>query len=168
MKKIFFIMFFINFVFANELDFDILSSNFTQSVTSDKKTITYNGNFTITKNKAFWHYSTPTKKDIYITDGKVIIIEPELEQVIYTNLKDTPDLHSILGRAKFINNHYETNYDGIKYYIFTKNNMPYQIQYNDKIDNKVVLTFLNPKKDSSVQQSKFIPKIPKNYDIITQ
>lgn len=155
-------------LYANELEFNTLKSNFIQSVTSEKKTINYEGNFIITKNRAYWHYKKPTKKDIFIINNKVTIIEPDLEQAIYTNLKNTPNLNEILGRAKEVNNHFETIYDGIKYFIFLKNSLPYQIQYNDKIDNKVVLTFINPIKNSQVNQEFLTPKIPKNYDIITQ
>ncbi len=42
------------------------------------------------------------------------------------------------------------------------------INYTDKLDNKIVLNFSNVDKNGKIPNETFIPKIPQNFDIITQ
>jgi outer-membrane lipoprotein carrier protein len=157
------------FVFAGGIEFDTLSANFSQTVQSDDAKISYGGDFSATKENAVWHYKTPTIKNIFFSFTKVVVIEPELEQAIITNIKETPNLTAILANAKPNKNGvYEASFDDVKYLIELKGDLPSKISYTDKMDNKVVINLSNVRKNAPVNEAIFKPAIPKNYDIITQ
>ncbi len=157
------------FVFAGGIEFDTLSANFSQTVQSDDAKISYGGDFSATKENAVWHYKTPTIKNIFFSFTKVVVIEPELEQAIITNIKETPNLTAILANAKPNKNGvYEASFDDVKYLIEMKEGLPSKISYTDKMDNKVVINLSNVRKNAPVNEAIFKPAIPKNYDIITQ
>lgn len=168
MKKILFLSIFFVLNFANDLDFISLKSDFIQTVISGDAKIIYKGNFSANnENKAVWRYLEPVNKTIYFAYDKVIIIEPDLEQVIVSNLKDSPDLTRILKSAKKISNDkYEAMYENVKYKIDFKNSLPNTILYKDKLDNFVEIKLTNTKKDIDIDKNDFIPNIPANYDII--
>ena len=157
------------FAFASEIEFDTLSANFSQTVQSDDAKISYGGDFSATKEHAVWHYKTPTIKNIFFSFTKVVVIEPELEQAIITNIKETPNLTAILANAKPNKKGvYEASFDDVKYLIELKGDLPSKISYTDKMDNKVVINLSNVRKNAPVNEAIFKPVIPKNYDIITQ
>ena len=157
------------FVFAGGIEFNTLSANFSQTVQSDDAKISYGGDFSATKEHAVWHYKTPTIKNIFFSFTKVVVIEPELEQAIITNIKETPNLTAILANAKPNKNGvYEASFDDVKYLIEMKGDLPSKISYTDKMDNKVVINLSNVRKNAPVNEAIFKPAIPKNYDIITQ
>nr|WP_314883627.1 LolA-like outer membrane lipoprotein chaperone [uncultured Campylobacter sp.] len=157
------------FVFAGGIEFNTLSANFSQTVQSDDAKISYGGDFSATKEHAVWHYKTPTIKNIFFSFTKVVVIEPELEQAIITNIKETPNLTAILANAKPNKNGvYEASFDDVKYLIELKGDLPSKISYTDKMDNKVVINLSNVRKNAPVNEAIFKPAIPKNYDIITQ
>ena len=70
-------------LFAKIEHFKTIQSDFTQKVTNDQnKTIIYQGTFFATNDKkALWIYEKPVAKKIYFNNTRVLIIEPELEQV---------------------------------------------------------------------------------------
>ena len=157
------------FASASGIEFNTLSANFSQTVQSDDAKISYGGDFSATKEHAVWHYKTPTIKNIFFSFTKVVVIEPELEQAIITNIKETPNLTAILANAKPNKNGvYEASFDDVKYLIEMKGDLPSKISYTDKMDNKVVINLSNVRKNAPVNEAIFKPIIPKNYDIITQ
>ncbi|NLY04074.1 MAG: outer membrane lipoprotein chaperone LolA [Campylobacter sp.] len=159
----------LNFAFANPLEFKTLSSDFTQSVKSDGSEIKYSGNFIATNTHALWQYKSPSIKDIYFSFERVVIIEPELEQVILTNLKDVPNLTKVMQSAvKDSEDKYSAEFDGVLYHLEFKDTLIETIKYKDKLDNEVVIKFSNVQKDRSVDNQIFLPEIPANFDIITQ
>lgn len=153
---------------AGPLDFETLSADFTQSVQSGEAMIKYTGNFKTTKNHAFWHYQSPNLKDIYFSLDRIVIIEPELEQAIMTKIQEAPNVAEILKNAKLKNGSYKAEFDGIEYFIKFDNDKLKSINYTDKLDNKIVLNFSNVDKNGKITNETFIPKIPQNFDIITQ
>lgn len=154
---------------ANELDFNTLSSDFTQTVSSKTKKITYSGYFALHKDLgAFWHYKTPATKLIYFNYRRVTILEPELEQAILTDLKDSPNLTSILSQAKMTSKDtYKALYDNTTYTIKVKNGLPTSIDYTDKLDNKVSIKLSKTRKNEPINQGLLEPNIPENYDILS-
>lgn len=173
MKKLTFLialaLFLPKFILANELEFNTLQSDFTQTVTSDGSKIEYTGNFMTTHNNAFWHYETPTIKNVYFNYERVIIIEPDLEQVIFTNLKNVPNLIDVIKNAdKVSENTYKAKIDNIDYALTFKNGMMDKITYKDKLDNDVVIKFNNVKKDEFIDDGLLQPIFPKEYDVIMQ
>jgi len=155
--------------FAGDLDYKSLSSDFKQSVASEGKAIMYTGNFVAQAKNAYWHYQKPNVKNIYFYGDEVVIIEPDLEQAIYTKLKDIPDLAGILRSAtKKSENRYEANFDGILYKVTMRDGKPAIVEYTDKLDNVVRIELSNVKINENIADSEiFKPRIPKGYDIVT-
>lgn len=169
MKKILLTLaIFSNLILANELNFDTLQSDFTQTVTSKNQSINYSGHFTAKQNLgAFWHYKEPIEKFIYFNRNSVSIIEPDLEQVTITSLKDSPNINEILSKAKKISKkEFETNFNDIIYKIYVKDNLPVKISYIDNLDNKVEIKLSKTYKDEPINIGLLSPKIPENYDIL--
>lgn len=167
MKVFVLLLFFAVQVFAFNADYTSFSSDFTQSVKSINSSINYKGKFIITKNEAFWDYQSPNKKQIFINASEVIVLEPDLEQATFTTLKDIPNLSQIFKKAKQISSSsYEARYQQITYHIGIENDEVKSIAYKDELDNEVLITLHNQKRDILVNKSLFKPKIPAHYDIL--
>ncbi|NLK66847.1 MAG: outer membrane lipoprotein chaperone LolA [Campylobacteraceae bacterium] len=157
------------FVFANELEFKTLKSNFVQTVTSDGSKIEYSGNFMTTHNNAFWHYKSPTVKNIYFNYERVAIIEPDLEQVIYTSLTNVPNLIDVIKSAtKVSKDTYQAELDTITYTLTLKDGLMSEISYKDRLDNDVVIKFSDVRKNEYIDDSLLLPVYPKEYDVVVQ
>ncbi|MFX3626576.1 LolA-like outer membrane lipoprotein chaperone [Campylobacter sp. LH-2024] len=168
MKKIF-IFFLITVVkiWAIELDFNTYSSNFTQLVKSKNSTLRYSGYFIISKDKAFWEYTTPNKKEIYIDKNRVVIIEHDLEQAIFSKLENIPNLKQIFKNAKPISeNKLLAKYEKVNYTIILDQEKIQSISYKDEFENDVTITLSNQIKNPKINPKIFEFKIPKNYDIV--
>lgn len=169
MKKLIVLLSICLFCIANSLEFNTLSSDFNQTVISGNQKITYSGYFIADKQiGAFWDYKTPINKFIYFNYKKVIIIEPQLEQAIITNLKDSPNLAKILSQATQISNDtFKAKFDDITYNIKTQNGLVKTITYTDKLDNEIIIELSNTKKDEPINKALLEPIIPNNYDILS-
>lgn len=156
--------------FGNNLEFNTLSADFSQTVSSKNKTITYTGSFTAnSKYGAFWHYKKPVEKFIYFNIGRITIIEPSLEQAIITDIKDTPDIRAILSNAKETNkDRFECDLDGTHYILRVRGGVPVQINYTDKLSNNVTILLKNAKKNQPIDEHLLEPKIPSNYDVLSE
>lgn len=170
MKKLFLLVFIAVCGLANNLEFETLSSDFTQSVSSKDKTITYSGSFVAnSKFGAFWHYKKPVEKFIYFNIGRITIIEPSLEQAILTDIKETPDLRAILKNAKETNkDRFECDLDDTHYVLRVRGGVPVQINYTDKLGNNVTILLKNTHKNEPINEGLLEPKIPANYDILSE
>ncbi len=156
---------------AGAFDFDTISSDFNQTITNEENSkIVYKGSFyATTKAKALWIYKSPIDKKIYFSQNQVVIVEPELEQVIITNLQNTPNLTEILKSAKKVNvNTYETTYEDIKYIIHVKDNKIKRISYSDRLENRVTIELFNQTINIFLDDSLFKATIPNGFDILTQ
>ncbi|TKX31162.1 LolA-like outer membrane lipoprotein chaperone [Campylobacter aviculae] len=168
MKKIF-IFFLITMVklWAIDLDFNTYSSNFTQLIKSKNSTLLYSGHFIISKDKAFWEYDTPNKKEIYINKNQVVIIEHDLEQAIFSKLDNIPNLNQIFKNAKLISkDKLLAKYKNINYTITLNQEKIQTIAYKDEFENDVTITLSNEIKNPKIDSKVFEFKIPKNYDIV--
>ena len=170
MMRILVLMIISCFVWANSLEFDTLTSEFSQSVRSKNKTITYTGKLVAnSKYGAFWHYKKPVEKLIYFNIGRITIIEPSLEQAIITDIKDTPDLRQILKNATKTNkDRFECDIDGVHYTLRVRSGVPAQINYTDKLGNNVTILLKNAKKNQPIDEKLLEPQIPANYDILSE
>ncbi len=171
MRYLLFLTVIINSLFANPLEFKTFSSDFTQKITNENNsTIDYKGTFYATSDsKALWIYKFPVKKSIYFKKERVLIIEPELEQVIITTLKKSPNLAEIIKEAKKIKeNEFEATFNDTIYHITVKNDQIVNIKYTDKLGNRVKISLSNQKKDAPLRETLFKPVIPKDYDIISE
>ena len=157
---------------ANSLNIQTLESNFRQSITNDQNAkIVYTGKMyaTQTKNQALWEYNSPIIKQIYYKSGKLVIIEPELEQVIFAKLNKIPNVLKLLESAKKISeNSLQTKFNGLTYNITTAGNSIDKISYTDEMENKVVISFTNKVVNQVIDSSRFAYTIPADYDILEQ
>jgi len=158
---------------ANSLDITSLETDFTQTIVNDQNAkITYTGKMyaTSAKNQALWEYNSPIVKKIYYKGGKeLVIIEPELEQVIYAKLNKVPNILKLLQSAKKISaNKLQTRFNGLTYNIETNGNKIEKISYTDEMQNSVVISFANEKVNGVIRGSRFAYTIPADYDILEQ
>ncbi len=171
MKFFLLISIFLLNTYAGVLDFRTISCDFVQTITNDENsTITYTGNFLATnQKKALWVYKTPVNKKVYFNGKKVAIFEPELEQVIITTLKNSPNITQIIKKAvKKSGNRYETTFDDTKYFINIKDGEISSINYKDKLNNRVKIALKNVERNIILDDTIFRLKIPKDFDIVTQ
>lgn len=159
-------------LWAGKLEsFKTIQSDFTQSVTNDhNKTIAYQGKLYATKEKkALWIYETPVAKQIYFNHTSVVIIEPELEQVIMTTLENTPNIAQLMQEAKEIApNTYAAIFMDTTYTIYASNHHIEKVTYKDKLDNRVEILFSNQSLNLFLDDVLFKADIPIGYDIIRQ
>ncbi|TXE89036.1 outer membrane lipoprotein chaperone LolA [Campylobacter volucris] len=152
---------------AFDINFENFSSDFVQKVYSNKSSLEYKGNFIITQNKAFWNYIYPISKQIYINKHEITIIEPQLEQVIFTKIQNLPNLQKIFKQAKKISQDiYEATYENTQYKIKLKNDTLMDISYKDELQNTIIIEFFNQKFNQNINENIFIPNIPNHYDIV--
>ena len=158
-------------LFAKIDHFKTIQSDFTQKVTNDQnKTIVYEGTFYATDdNKALWIYEKPVSKKIYFNNTRVLIIEPELEQVIISTLENTPNLAQLLQDAKEISpNKYITKYQETTYTILAQKGSIEKIIYHDKLDNAVEILFSNQSTNLFLDDELFRAEIPRGYDVVRE
>lgn len=155
--------------FANTLTIEPFEAEFIQTVTNTSgKSIKYKGKIYLDNNdNILWKYLTPTTKNIYINKNNLVIEEPELEQAIITNIQDMLNLNQLLEKAIHIeNNIYEAIAYDTKYKIMLNGKNIRQIQYNDPLDNTIVINFFSLKNKDSFQAGLFNFVAKDYYDII--
>ena len=154
---------------SNLKDVNSYQASFIQSiVNSSGKEILYNGSIYIKEpSDVLWKYNDPIEKNVYILSNQVIIIEPDLEQVIISTLKEEINILDLLKNpTKISQNKYEAIIYDKKYILTIINDQLTQIDYKDEIDNIVTIYFKNIKQNQPISSSIFKFKIPREYDII--
>lgn len=173
MRKILF-LFLVALVGINAQDINIpisFKANFIQQIKNPKgKVIKYRGKIYYNyPDTTKWLYNSPTKKEVCSSDGKIIVIDHDLEQATYYKINRGINLAKVLSKAKHHKgNLYVTRYKG-KYYtiVLNKRGQINQIAYKDNLDNTVNLMFTAIKyKDKALPTSKFICAKPVGYDSI--
>ncbi|MDD2357011.1 MAG: LolA-like outer membrane lipoprotein chaperone [Thiovulaceae bacterium] len=157
------------FGFAENLN--TFSAHFVQTVVDDKKTtIKYNGDIKAKRpNMAMWNYTNPVKKEIYINSSDLVIIEPEIEQVILKKVGNTIAFFEMLKNAKKVNNElYKATYEKLKIDIHVKANKIDSITYLDELENRVTIQFTNQVENQKMDDKVFSAKIPADFDIVHQ
>jgi len=157
------------FGFAENLN--TFSAHFVQTVIDDKNTvIKYSGDIKAKRpDMAMWNYTAPVKKAIYIRNEDLVIIEPEIEQVILKKVGNTIAFFEMLKNAKKVNDTlYKATYEKLKISIHVKANKIDSITYLDELENKVSIQFSNQTENANIDDKLFKAKIPVDYDVITQ
>jgi len=157
--------------FGSFIQLSSFEADFKQTVTDDtSKKLTYSGHIQAKSPRyALWQYLQPINKNIYVLSDKIIIIEPEIEQVIIKKLSLNFDFFTMINSARKISkDKYTTNIDGIKYTIDVINNIVISISYKDNFDNKVEILFSKQVQNKTISKNIFTPLIPKGYDIIDE
>ncbi|MCK5294118.1 MAG: outer-membrane lipoprotein carrier protein LolA [Arcobacteraceae bacterium] len=150
-------------------EFTTYKSNFTQTVTnSSNNKIEYKGEIYITEDSnILWKYLSPVKKNVYIDGTKVMIVEPELEQVILSTMEKELNLFNIINNSQKVSKDlYKNDVNNILYTIKLKNNLLFSINYMDEIENKIEILFINSEKNIRLSKNIFQYTIPNEYDII--
>jgi len=145
------------------------SAPFEQRIVDDQnKTITYHGHVWAKRpDKALWKYTDPIEKNVYVHGKRVIVVEPDLEQVIIKKINNDIDLFTLIASAKPIGNEtYEANYSDQLFTIRLKQGIIEQIRYLDPFENRVILTFTDQEQNKEIDDDKFFAHIPNTYDII--
>lgn len=164
----YFLLFYIFLLNIFAIDLKTFQSDFTQTISSDEQNITYQGQIFIKdENNLKWIYEKPIFKEVFFTNNQIISVEPELEQVIITSLKKSPNLAKILKNAKKINTKtYQATHENIIYTLKYEKNLPKSISYKDNFDNDIIITFQNQIINAKFDNFLFKPHIPPGFDII--
>ncbi len=152
------------------IDISSIKANFIQTITNDQNsTIKYSGKFFAREdNKALWIYEKPISKKLYFIDGKVVIIEPDLEQAIFSTFKKAPKILEILKSSKETNGKLLAKCCDTTYQITIKDNKIINIKYKDKVGNRVSIKFQNEETDIILDDTIFKYQIPADFDIIRE
>ncbi len=147
-------------------------ADFTQKIDDkEKKVVTYTGKIFADKklNKAKWSYIKPIKKDVYIQQKLVTIVEPELEQVIIRKITSDFDIFTLLKNAKKVGkNLYTTKYKKYTFKLYSNGKTIEKLVYKDDFENLVTITFSNQKYNEKIDPSTFAMDVPKYYDLIME
>ncbi len=157
------------FCFASLDKIDSFEADFVQNITDDKnKVLTYKGHILASKPQlALWSYSDPVKKDVYINNRTVTIVEPEIEQVIIKKIESNFDFFKLVQNAKLIQkNNYIAEYKGTIFKIITKNNTIKSILYLDEFENSVEIIFSKQIENKLINIELFQANYPLEFDII--
>ncbi len=148
------------------------ASDFRQTIINNENSrIVYTGKLYAKKekNQALWIYTSPIDKKIYYSSGKVVIIEPELEQAIFAKLDKVPNILTLLKKAKKIGKDtYITTFNNTRYTITMKNGTLHKITYTDELQNRITILFEKQKNNISIPDTRFAYRIPADYDILEQ
>ncbi len=163
--------FFLSFSLLFGFEYNSIKSNFTQTITSPEgQKLTYTGNFYAKKpHYALWNYKQPVEKRVYFKNKSIMIVEPELEQVIISSLPQAPNISKLLKSAKKVkDNLYKAKYQDTAYNVWIVKNTPTKLSYKDKLDNHIIINFSNTVLNKELKNSIFEFNIPKDYDILKQ
>lgn len=156
-------------IFASLDNITSFEADFLQSITDEKdKTLNYSGHVIASKpQNARWSYEKPVKKDVFISNFEVTIVEPEIEQVIIKKLESNFDFFKIISNAKKVKeNRYMANYRDSEFTIIKNNNLIESISYLDKFENRVKIVFKNQRQNQNIDETVFRPIFPLEFDII--
>jgi outer membrane lipoprotein carrier protein len=148
-----------------------IEADFSQTIVDDhNKTLVYKGHLFASKPQyALWQYTQPVKKEIYLYNDRVTIIEPELEQAIIKHLQNQLNFFTLIKQAKQIDkHHYVTFMKDKKIFITLNKDKIESIHYKDEFENDVTLIFTNEIINKAIPQNIFEAKIPIDFDIITE
>ncbi|MDF1876886.1 outer-membrane lipoprotein carrier protein LolA [Sulfurimonas sp. SAG-AH-194-L11] len=169
MKYIFFSALLFTLSFGDIFSMNSFEADFTQVVTNEKgNRLKYTGHIKAMKPQyALWEYRKPSTKFIYVNKNRVMIIEPDLEQVIVKELHNSIDFFKIIKNATKIDKYtYTTNLQSVQYTIHISDSQLKSIEYKDQLDNSVSIDFTNHIINKNMDAKEFTLTIPLNYDVI--
>ena len=171
MQYIFLLLFSFTLSYSDILSINSFEADFNQTITDEKgKVLQYQGHVSSMKPKfALWSYLSPIKKDIYIQQRVVTIVEPEIEQVIIKHISSDYDFFTIIQNAKKIEkNKYLALFQEHEYTIELLNSKIHSISYKDEFDNETLILFSKQQQNEKIAKEVFIPKYSLEYDIIQE
>jgi outer membrane lipoprotein carrier protein len=170
MKLLISTFFFATALFANNLkNIHSFEATFKQSIINNSnKEIIYTGTIHIKKpSRIVWRYNEPIEKLVYIVNNNVTIIEPELEQAIFSKLDKDLNILELLDNAKKLSpSEYISTFNNTQYKLIIIDDTLQSISYKDTIDNNVLISFSKITQNQSISDEIFKFTIPNDYDII--
>jgi len=157
------------YFYANIFDVNTYQAKFKQTVTNNsQQEILYKGELYLKSNgNVLWKYQDPLIKNVYISNSKVIIDEPELEQAIISDINDDINLLNILKESMKIDKSTYTNtINEVKYTIKVQGNDLKAIFYTDEIGNNIKIVFTQAIVNENIADETFTFIAPVHYDII--
>lgn len=157
--------------FSNPLQLQSFEADFTQTITDEKgKILSYSGDIKALKPQyALWTYSAPVEKRVYVDSGRVVMVEPEIEQVIIRKIRGDLDFFTLLKNAKKIDEKtYITRYEESDIFIKVDESKIVSLSYKDKFDNDVKIVFSKQLQNSKLSPALFQAVYPLEYDIIKE
>ena len=116
---------------------------------------------------ATWNYIKPVKKDVYINNFHVTVVEPEIEQVIIRRIESNFDFFMMVKNAvKTAEDTYLATYKDSEFIIKTQNGLINSIEYKDEFENDVRISFSNQKQNIEIDKEVFFAKYPLDFDVI--
>ena len=146
-----------------------ISADFTQEIKSSEGegAIKYSGSLVArADSKAHWRYESPMKKEIFVDKKRVMIYEPEFEQVIVSDKVDLDFVKILNSMRKRGDSQWESVVNNQKFVITTNGGKPHKIAYKDELDNAVVITLSRVVLNQSVEIP--TPKFPISFEVIYQ
>jgi outer membrane lipoprotein carrier protein len=171
MKYLLIFTLFFTSLFAFGESIQSFEADFTQTVTDEEnKVLKYKGTMHSKRpSLVLWNYTSPINKKIYVDKKRAVIVEAELEQAIIKHLRGEIDFFEILAKAKATDkSHYIAYYKDLEFTIEEENGVIISLAYTDQLENKVLISFTNQKQNRPIEDTFFIPKIPKDFDIIRE
>lgn len=171
MKFLFFFFSLYASLFADLESLNSFEADFTQTITDDKGvTLSYSGSVKALKpRQALWVYTKPVEKTVYIKNAQVIVVEPEIEQVLVRDIEGDFDFFSVLESAKKISDSsYIAHFEEQKINIKVQNKLVVSLSYKDKFENSVKIVFKNQRQNIALSSTLFDASYPSEYDIIKE
>lgn len=148
-----------------------ISADFTQEIKSDENegAIKYSGSLVArADSKAYWRYESPMKKEIFVDKKRIMIYEPEFEQVIVSDKVDLDFVAILNAVQKKGDSQWESVVNNQKFIITMQGDKPHKISYKDELDNEVVITLKRVVLNQKFSDEVFVFRMPSSVEVIYQ
>lgn len=148
-----------------------ISADFTQEIKSDENegAIKYSGSLVArADSKAYWRYESPMKKEIFVDKKRIMIYEPEFEQVIVSDKVDLDFVAILNAVQKKGDSQWESVVNNQKFIITMQGDKPHKISYKDELDNEVVITLKRVVLNQKFGDEVFVFRMPSSAEVIYQ
>jgi len=171
MKPLLILSIFISSLFAFGENLQSFEAHFVQTITDETgKVLTYKGKMqTKRPNFVLWDYTYPQRaaKKLYMNEKRAVLVQPMLEQATISKVRSGMNFFKILTSAKRVNDtHYEASYRNIDFTLKEENGVIISLSYQDELENNILIVFSKQRQNRPIEDSVFVPKVPKDYDII--
>ena len=153
-----------------QINITSFQADFEQTITNEQnKTLRYEGEIHFkAPDKLLWIYKKPIEKKIVIANGRIVIVEPELEQATIKKMKEKT-LFALLKKAKKVDkNHYKLQEKNKNFDIYFQKGVLKKVRYIDEFGNENEVVFANQRQNEDLNDSIFSVEIDPDYDIIYQ
>lgn len=148
-----------------------ISADFTQEIKSDENegAIKYSGSLVArADSKAYWRYESPMEKEIFVDKKRIMIYEPEFEQVIVSDKVDLDFVAILNAVQKKGDSQWESIVNNQKFIITMQGDKPHKISYKDELDNEVVITLKRVVLNQKFSDEVFVFRMPSSVEVIYQ